>query len=287
MKKHIILILSLMSVCVVHVFAQDKAFTEVARLFFDPSKGGEGVPYVASTLEPKAVPTDPVANVEELVVRLDAVDCTTLVEYVTAERLALQARHATQMPATREEMPRDSLFLHYLQALRYRGGERGNYATRKHYFSEWISDGEQQGLVREVTQELAGAVKEQRTINFMSRNVKYYPQLQACRRLQQEVMAVEQELSTHIYYYIPSAQIDRACPQLQHGDIVVFVTDTPGLDVQHTGFVWWPDPAVGAPRLYHASSAKKCVTLDEGTLQEYAQRVKHCVGIRVVRVRKP
>ncbi len=283
MRHRIFLCLWLMSVGIACAFAQDVYFDDVARLFFDPLKGGDGVPYVASTLEPKAVPTDPVANVEELVVRLDAVDCTTLVEYVTAERLALQDR--SHLPL--EQMATDSLFLHYLQALRYRGGVRGNYATRKHYFSEWISDGERQGLLCEVTQELAGAVEEQRTINFMSRNVKYYPQLQTCRMLQQEVMAVEQELSTHLYYYIPSSQIDRTYPQLQHGDIVVFVTDTPGLDVQHTGFVWWPDPSVGAPQLFHASSARKCVTLDEGTLQQYAQRVKHCVGIRVVRVRKP
>lgn len=248
------------------------------------------MPYVASTLEPKEVPADPVTEKEELVVRLDGVDCTTLVEYVTAMQLAWQqGGHEALKQETptwqdaREQMAVDTLFLHYLQALRYRGGKRGNYATRKHYFSEWISDGEQQGLVHEVTHQLTGAVEERRTIDFMSRNARLYPQLLACRQLQQRVREVEAELSTHIYYYIPSAQIAGAYPQLRHGDIVVFVTDTPGLDVQHTGFVWWPDPSEGSPRLLHASSAKGCVTLDAGTLQDYAQRVKHCVGIRVVR----
>ena len=257
---------------VLSVKAQD--FTEVARFFYHPDEPKVTVPYVAATLEPDTIPADPEAYVEPLVVRLDAVDCTTLVEYVTATLLA---------KADKPD-PQDSLFLQCLEALRYRGGVRGNYATRKHYFSEWISDGERQGLVREVTSEMAGAVQEHPDIHFMSRNVKFYPQLQVCRQLQQEVIKVEQELSTHIYYFIPSSQIHRAYPQLQHGDIVAFVTDTPGLDVQHTGFVWWPNPAVGHPRLYHASSAKKCVTLDEGTLQEYAQRLKHCVGIRVVRL---
>ncbi len=221
------------------------------------------MPYVASTLEPETIPDDPLANVEELVVRLDAVDCTTFVEYVTAGRLAMSEQQERSYLSL-EQMASDTLFLHYLQALRYRGGVRGNYATRKHYLSEWISDAERQGLVHEVTLDMTSAVKEHRDIHFMSRNVKFYPQLQACRQLQQEVMSVEKELSTHIYYYIPSAQIDRIYPQLQHGDIVVFVTDTPGLDVQHTGFVWWPDPAAGPPRLYHASSAKKCVTLTTG-----------------------
>ena len=31
--------------------------------------------------------------------------------------------------------------------MRYRGGKRRGYASRLHYFSEWISDGAQRGLV--------------------------------------------------------------------------------------------------------------------------------------------
>lgn len=240
---------------------------------FDPQRPEHTLPYVASTLEPDTLPADPASHVEPLVVRLDAVDCTTFVEYVSAALLA----HAPCPDA------QDSLFLHYLQALRYRGGIRGNYATRKHYFSEWISDGEAQGLLAEVTATLQGSEPLHQPLFFMTRNVRFYPQLQACHLLQQTMREVEERLSAQSLHYIPSAQIHRAYPQLQHGDIVAFVTDTPGLDVQHVGFVWRPQTEA-TPRLLHASSARKCVTLDETTLQDYALRVKHCIGIRVVRL---
>ena len=35
-----------------------------------------------------------------------------------------------------------------IERMRYRGGDRGGYASRLHYFSEWIRDGESRGLVR-------------------------------------------------------------------------------------------------------------------------------------------
>lgn len=240
---------------------------------FDPQRPELTLPYVASTLEPDTLPADPASHVEPLVVRLDAVDCTTLVEYVTAALLA-----QAPMPDAQ-----DSLFLHYLQSLRYRGGIRGNYATRKHYFSEWISDGEAQGLLDEVTASLPGSEPLHQPLYFMTRNVRFYPQLQACHLLQQTVREVEERLSAQTLHYIPSAQIHRAYPQLQHGDIVAFVTDTPGLDVQHVGFVWRPD-AKATPQLLHASSARKCVTLDDASLEDYALRVRHCIGIRIVRL---
>ena len=41
--------------------------------------------------------------------------------------------------------------------MRYRGGKRRGYASRLHYFSEWISDGARRGLVRDLGAELGGA----------------------------------------------------------------------------------------------------------------------------------
>lgn len=266
-------LLCLLSMLPLAAWAQD--FTTVSRYFFDPAHPEQAMPYVASTLEPVSIPANPEAAVEPLVVRLDAVDCTTLVEYVSAALLA------------KEPVPcaEDSLFCHYLQALRYRGGQRGNYATRKHYFNEWISDAEAQGLLTEVTATLPGAVSMKRPVNFMSRNVKYYPQLQACRRLLSDVMQAEERLSAQTISYVPSQQVSQTYQMLRHGDIVAFVTQTAGLDVQHVGFVWCPDPSAHAPQLFHASTTPMAVTIDPTTLQDYALRVKNCMGIRVLRLR--
>lgn len=247
------------------------SYAQVQR-FYD-MQTGVGTPYVASTLEPDTLPADPETFIEPLIVNLDSVDCTTFVEYVTAARLAGQ----------KEIVATDSLFLAKLQAIRYRHGKRGNYATRKHYFFEWISDAEQQGLLTDVTPRLQGSEPFKKAINFMSHHPQSYPQLAKSPALVEEIEKVENLLSAQQVSYIPKAKIHEAYTQLQHLDIVTFLTSIAGLDVQHVGFVWRPDPAK-TPRLLHASSAKKQVIIDERTIEQYAMSQKTIIGIRVVRL---
>lgn len=90
-----------------------------------------GIPYVAHTLEGD--------KQERLVVNTRQLDCTTLVETVTA--LTLCAQH------------KDYSWLAYQQALvglRYRGGVIDGYPSRLHYFTEWITDNTKAGVVNEV-----------------------------------------------------------------------------------------------------------------------------------------
>mgnify|MGYP000087343528 CR=1 FL=1 len=83
---------------------------------------------------------------ETLVVHLDKVDCTTLVETVLA--LSLTDKYGK------------SDFESYKKALRcirYRNGKQAGYVSRLHYFSDWIKDNEQKGIVHERTGELGFA----------------------------------------------------------------------------------------------------------------------------------
>ena len=89
-----------------------------------------GKPYVASTLE--------VNREEQLVVNTRQLDCTTLVENVVALTLCTQ-RHLYSA--------RD--FMNALVELRYRGGVLDGYASRLHYFTDWIEDNTRLGLVVE------------------------------------------------------------------------------------------------------------------------------------------
>lgn len=249
-------------------------FAQAYSLFFN-EETGKGTPYVASTLEPAELPADIDKSVEPLVVRLDGVDCTTFVEYVTAARLARVSVISAE----------DSIFTAALQALRYRQGKRGNYATRKHYFSEWISDAEAMGLLEDVTSQLPAAQPLQKKIDFMSQHPAFYPQLSQCEMLLEEIRKVEQHLSEQKLSFIPKQKISAVCSQLEHGDIVAFLTNKEGLDIQHVGFVWKPTPNV-EPRLMHASSTQKQVCIDQRSIAQYARDQKTCTGIRVVRVRR-
>ena len=87
-----------------------------------------GTPYVAQTLERNGR--------ERLVVNLRQMDCTTLVETVTA--LTLATRHGGRHWAD---------FCNWLLAIRYFDGQMDGYASRCHYFSQWIASAERRGLV--------------------------------------------------------------------------------------------------------------------------------------------
>jgi len=234
----------------------------------------KGTPYVASTLEPETLSAQPENDVEPLVMRFDGVDCTTFVEYMSAAMLG-----RCDNPS-----PTDSIMKRYVQALRYYGGNRGNYATRKHYFSDWIADNEKQGLLTEITSTLPGAVKQKKMINFMSTHTGSYAQLAASPALTAEIKTIEQRLSGETTYYIPTKMIRRALKQLQDGDIVAFVTKVPGLDVSHVGFVWQRDSWHDEPHLLHASSKEERVTVSKQTILEYAASQKNCLGIRIIRL---
>lgn len=248
-------------------------FDQVVQSFYDynASRGREAR-YVGRTLEPNPLPADLEKYVEPLVINLDSVDCTTFVEYISAAVLG----------RTTITYEGDSILRRFVQALRYRDGKRGNYATRNHYFTDWILNGEEQGLMTEITPSLTGAIQQKKAINFMSANTRYYPQLRQSMKLKMDVREIENYLSTRFTYYVPSAEIFKCYDQLQHGDIVAFVTSTLGLDIQHVGFVWKPEGAK-MPRLLHASSMGKVVVSDM-SLQDYAIGATNCRGIRIVRL---
>lgn len=244
-------------------------------LAFCDERLGQGTPYVPGTLEPKSVPLHPEDYVEPLVMKFNGVDCTTFVEYMSA---AILGRVYTPTD------PNDSIMKRFVTALRYRQAVRGNYATRKHYFSEWITDNEAQGLLHEVTASIPGAKKRKKTINYMTTHREEYPQLAASDSLTRAIKRVEEQLSAETTYYIPSGQIHKVYKYLREGDIVVFVSNSKGLDVFHCGFIWWPDPEYNEPQLLHASSTERRVTIGRFALADYAQAIPSCQGIRILRL---
>lgn len=244
-------------------------------LAFCDERLGQGTPYVANTLEPKKLPNNLESYVEPLVMKLNGVDCTTFVEYMSA---AMLGRVYTPTD------PNDSIMRRFVTALRYRQAVRGNYATRKHYFSDWIADNEAQGLLTEVTGSIPGAKKQKKTINYMSTHRSEYPQLAASDSLTRAIRQVEERLSAQSTWYIPKNQIHKAYQYLREGDIVVFVSNTKGLDVFHCGFIWWPDPEYNEPQLLHASTSEHRVTIGKFALADYAQAIPTCQGIRILRL---
>src|SRR5919108_672296 len=121
-----------------------------------------GTPYVPYTLDAYlASGGDP--SHEPLTLSLSRFDCVTLVESCLA--VARVARAGG--PPTLERLGRE------IERMRYRGGRRSGYASRLHYFSEWITDGERRGLVKDLGSEL-GAGEDQRPLRFMTEHREKY-----------------------------------------------------------------------------------------------------------------
>lgn len=232
-----------------------------------------GVPYVAHTLEHAD-------GQESLVVNLRQMDCTTLVETVAA--LTLATTHGGLCWQD---------YCHWLQTLRYRGGMLDGYASRNHYFSQWIQSAQEQGLASEVTQGADGdtfpfTATQRLDLHYMSHHRSAYPALVASDTVARLVARRERETSGTSVRYIPARLTALGRSRLsciENGDILALVTRKDGLDVSHVGLAVWGSD--GLLHLLNASSIAHRVVLDSVPLYRYLERHPSSVGVRVIRLR--
>jgi Protein of unknown function (DUF1460) len=153
-----------------------------------------------------------------------------------------------------------------------------DYCSRLHYFSDWIADNEQRGLVHNVTLGLSG-IPLNKPPNFMTQHRSSYLELKTNSAEFSCIKALVATLARQRRYYIPTVQIRGVYPKLLAGDTVAFATALPGLDVTHTGLL--ERQGDGSMGLIHASPAG-AVTLARD-LQTYISRVLAAIGIIVAR----
>lgn len=226
-------------------------------------------PYVAHTLD-----TNPG---EQLVVNLHEFDCTTYLETVLALSLA-----ANDLADKQDSTLFDQAFHKYLTKLRYRDGRIDGYASRLHYFSDWLRDNERKGLLSDVTRELAGSLTVAKPVSYMTTATYKYPHLNNPAVFKQ-IAQTEASLSQQSFSFIPSKNIRLAEAQLQEGDIIMLMAARPGLDMKHVGLaVRQPN---GRIHLLHASSDQGEVVITAYPLSDYVLWHKHMSGIRVARLR--
>ena len=217
-----------------------------------------GTPYMAGLLDK--------SNKETLVVTLKGFDCVLFIETV----LAIARGVAVQDYAYEN-------FRDRIQEQRYRNGQLNGYCSRLHYFSDWIDDNQNRRIVYNISKFLGG-IPLNNTLNFMTQNRQYYPQL-ANESEYECIVNQEAQLANLNIRYIPQDEIATIYPYLQPGDIIATATDIPGLDVTHTGLVYrFPDGGIG---FIHASpSGGVKISRD---LQSYVQAVDGQIGIIVAR----
>jgi hypothetical protein len=240
-----------------------------------------GTPYVPATLEAYLRAGGSPTATEPLTLSLTRFDCVTLVESCLAvARVAGRGEAADEAENPEAAQPATwDRFGHEIERVRYRGGERRGYASRLHYFSEWISDGETRGLVRDLGAELGG-VEDARRLQFMTEHRGSYPALRN-DQVFHEIGAVERRLDGHPRRVVPTGRIAQVSGRIETGDVLGFATAIPGLDVSHTAFAY-RDPA-GTLRVLHAPLSGGVVEVTRATLSEYVAAIRRATGILVAR----
>jgi hypothetical protein len=228
-----------------------------------------GTPYEAFTLEEYLRAGGSPFRTEPLQLDLTRFDCVSLVEACLA--IARLAR----LPGD----PTWAAFAVEMERMRYRGGERAGYATRLHYFSEWISDGAARGLVNDLGEELGGRA-DRRPLRFMTQNRESYPALEH-PQVVEAIAEAERALDARPRWVIPTARISAVQDQLQTGDVVAFATSIEGLDVTHAAFAHRDEG--GTLRVLHAPLSGGVVEITRSTLVEYVRAIRRATGILVAR----
>lgn len=203
-------------------------------------------PYVGGTLD-----VSPEIG-EVLRPNLAGLDCVTFAEQAWALAVAAEPQGISQ-----------KRFMDELLQIRYRGGHNFGYASRLHYFSDWMHDHVARGRAKDVVKGSPDATAFPRQVGFMTRNADKYPGL-ARPGLKEAMKEVESTLNGTPRWWWAKPISSRATQRLESGDIVGFADIRAGLDCAHVGIIWREGETV---RVMHASSRAMRVILDGETTE--------------------
>ena len=230
-----------------------------ARKFLD-------VPYVAHTLE--------VNDDEQLVINVEELDCTTLVETVTALTLCAYRKEFTY-----------AAYQNALRNMRYRDGVINGYPSRIHYFTDWIMSNQQAGIVSEIQQPNPPFTAVQTVkVSYMSEHPQSYKAMKAHPEYVSEIRQMEQRLTGQKFRFIPKSEVkntEAMRSAVHDGDIIAITCNKPGLDIAHLGFAVWHKDGL---HLLNASQLHKKVVEEPMTLYQYLQKHPSHTGIRIIRI---
>jgi hypothetical protein len=228
-----------------------------------------GTPYVPNTLE--------APGPERLVIGFRGLDCVTFVENVLALARFVHEPGARELLEQRGEA--EERYEEILTSIRYRRGELRGYASRLHYFSDWIADGEAKGLVQDMTRALGG-IRDTGAVDFMSTHPDAYRQLGEDPAALAVVREVEKRLSAAGRWWIPEDGLEAAADGIRDGDIIAATSTVAGMDVAHTGLAVWVD---GKLRLMHAPLVGDSVEISAEAIPQRVRRIRSQDGIMVAR----
>ncbi|MDD6211380.1 MAG: DUF1460 domain-containing protein [Bacteroidales bacterium] len=221
-----------------------------------------GKPYVGGVLEKEP---------EHLVIQPDSLDCLTFIEYALALTLANECSDAS--PAC---------FNQILRQIRYRNGTINDYADRLHYTLDWSMENCKHNRLENITDSFP-SISVTKDINFISTHKELYKALAKHPGLLEKIKAAEQNLSRLLFSFIPEDSIPLCEKNIHNGDIILFTSTIPGLDIAHLGFAYHNGDTLS---FIHASSDAGQVIINPVSLSSYCKKMKRIGGIMILRIKE-
>jgi hypothetical protein len=218
-----------------------------------------GTPYVSASLENGLE--------EKMVVNLRELDCTTFAEN------CLALARTVKLGKTDFET-----YVSVLEQIRYRDGKRNQYPSRLHYFSEWIHDNHNKGIINQSVNK--NGISSNKTINYMSTHPTDYPVLKDHPELIPAIAKQEKELTATGFMYFPKTDIPNLYKNLKHGDIIALTSSIDGVDVNHVGILI---KKVNEFYLLHAPLSGKKVLVSEDPITDFLKPNSKNNGIMIAR----
>ena len=210
---------------------------------------------------------------EQLIINLTGLDCTTFLE-----NALVFSRLIKQNKSSFEDYQSE------LIKVRYRNGIIDEYPSRLHYFSDWIFNNVDKGIVEDVTKEIGGE-KIQFKVGFMSKNPDKYLHLSENPKFIPIIDQQEKEINEREYYYIPKQKVHLYESKIQNGDLIAITTNIEGLDIGHVGIA----VKIDNERIHfmHAPLVGAKVQISEEPLPDYLAKIKKHTGVIVLRAGEP
>jgi len=168
-------------------------------------------PYLAGSLDQN--------KEEQLVINFQGLDCVTFVENVVALTQTIKGGNLD-----------NTTFFQHLKTLRYRNGKLDGYASRLHYFTEWLLNNEQKGIISIVSESM-GDADFNPFVNILSKNKKNNSHLVDSAVLA-KIIASEIEVSKVKLRYITKQHLSIIEDSIHEGDIIAITTSIKGLDIE-------------------------------------------------------
>jgi hypothetical protein len=224
-----------------------------------------GTEYAGHTLER--------ADLETLIINFSEMDCTTLLENSLAIARCIK-----------EKIYSFENFKKELTKIRYRNGVINEYPSRLHYFSDWIFDNQEKGIIKNISEEIGGGIIKF-NVNFMTSHPGFYLELKTYPRFIRLIEKQEKEISKREYFFISKKNVSNIEKKIHNGDLIALTSDIKGLDINHVGIAVGMDD--GRIHLLHAPNVGYKVQITGTPLSDYLAKNKKDTGIIILRAVEP